>query len=607
MLYPTYYDRGTGHGPDRLCDDGGCFCMRHECDCDVCREVLNVPGLKVLMDSQEGEKTPKEKIVTAGRIEMHLHAALRKHITDYLTPDTDDHHDLITACKELRMGRSNNSTTVWVTNGALGVALEIARGWLNDGNNSRVVAAKTTLIRHELDYIPEDPRERRFEFKMPASIGRSISEQYWQLKDDPETLADLKACAWSSTGGTGRVRPEALRWLLKQAEAATRQDASAPQRAGRKFLETYGPVYAEALREITEFEAGNAEPKPSAVESAVEQTPELVWEWLHELTSGQQVWFGGDDQGGAAAPQLVTVKRSISHIHLSVGDTVVHAASLYSKAWWALADQGQKKPEEDEIQAPGPEPVRHWESVTVSSVSGRGYVYYGGPAKGPCDQGGPLVLVRWRRGSGGHNDLVDISTCEVLTTLHSNTRIWAASKANGGQVAKDPAEAEQPKHEPELEVSEPEWRNTELRELPYRLRGQKARILYGGRADRRNPQPTMQTRAGITYTGESRYEIYDLSTDEVLATVMLDSRLWWAPLPLVEELEGMGVLNALTAGPEQVPAVEDKQDRAEDEPQQGRPRSVGPVPENWVYMAENAITATARAWWARKVSDWCTE
>ncbi|MFJ5882686.1 hypothetical protein [Kitasatospora cineracea] len=488
------------------------------------------------MDSQEGEKTPKEKIVTAGRIEMHLHAALRKHITDYLTPDTDDHHDLITACKELRMGRSNNSTTVWVTNGALGVALDICRGWLNDSNGSRVMAAKSTLKRHELEHVPDDPSERRYEFTMAKSLAISVPQRLWFVEKDtdadPRILEDLKPLGWHS-GVTGRVRPASLRWLLAYAEAQLNQDHSAVKRAARKFIDTHGPIYAETLRQTTEFEAG-----------------------------------------GARTPEPVEVEKP--------------------------EDQEEPEAEENEDQAPAAEvegnpeaePGRRFESVLVTSISSR-YVYFGGLAKGPCDQGGPLVLVRWLPGTGGRNELVDMATYEVLATVHSNTRIWAA-KVDEGQAPEGPAEGEQDEQEPEANA--PEWRNTELRELPYKLRGQKTRILYGGRAGRRNPEPTMQVRAGINYTGESRYEVFDLSTDEVLATVMLDSRIWWAPLPLAEELEGLVPVE--DRGPEE----SREEPEAEQEPQ--RRREVGPVPENFLFMAENANTPEARAWWARKVANW---
>lgn len=55
VVYPTWYDRGDGHGPDRLCDEHGCpQCVGHNCACDVCTGRLKVPALRVLTDSREG-------------------------------------------------------------------------------------------------------------------------------------------------------------------------------------------------------------------------------------------------------------------------------------------------------------------------------------------------------------------------------------------------------------------------------------------------------------------------------------------------------------------------------------------------------------------------
>ncbi|MFF1908602.1 hypothetical protein [Kitasatospora sp. NPDC058218] len=57
-------------------------------------------------------------------------------------------------------------------------------------------------------------------------------------------------------------------------------------------------------------------------------------------------------------------------------------------------------------------------------------------------------------------------------------------------------------------------------------------------------------------------------------------------------------------GPEFPAAVE--HEHQEQEKDQAEPPAIprGPVPENFVFMAEHADTETARAWWARKVEQW---
>ncbi|WP_414167232.1 hypothetical protein ACMATS_06370 [Streptoverticillium reticulum] len=46
-------DPAHWHGPDKWCDDSSCFCMRHTCDCQVCKGTICAPGLYVLLDPHE--------------------------------------------------------------------------------------------------------------------------------------------------------------------------------------------------------------------------------------------------------------------------------------------------------------------------------------------------------------------------------------------------------------------------------------------------------------------------------------------------------------------------------------------------------------------------
>lgn len=110
--------------------------------------------------------------------------------------------------------------------------------------------------------------------------------------------------------------------------------------------------------------------------------------------------------------------------------------------------------------------------------------------------------------------------------------------------------------------------------LPSRGRSNKMRIWFGGRAGKRNPVPAQWRKVGISYTGDGQYELYDVETDEALMMCTLANQIHWAPID--------------SAG------VED--DHQEQDKPQGRE-----VPENIRYMAEEADTESARAYWTRLV------
>ncbi|MFJ9771838.1 hypothetical protein ACIRVF_11390 [Kitasatospora sp. NPDC101157] len=224
------------------------------------------------MDSQESD--PKENTKMIGGIEMHLPATLRKHVIRYLVPETDGQHDLITACKELQLGNTAHSVTVRVSNEALGAALDVCREWLDSDNGNKLMTAKTVLKRHELDYLPEDPRERRHEVKIPKSLGSYVSSQVTQgfLEDRPELLAELKACMNGDGSLSGRVTYGTLGWLLEVARSNAVHGAGAPQRAGKKFLDTYTEVYEKTGRLINGYLGTDDEGQaPAEVEAAEDQ------------------------------------------------------------------------------------------------------------------------------------------------------------------------------------------------------------------------------------------------------------------------------------------------------------------------------------------------
>ncbi|WP_143201150.1 hypothetical protein [Streptomyces uncialis] len=111
-----------------------------------------------------------------------------------------------------------------------------------------------------------------------------------------------------------------------------------------------------------------------------------------------------------------------------------------------------------------------------------------------------------------------------------------------------------------------EWRNSELRDIPGLGANNDGRIIhFGGRGGKRSKEPAEPvTRAGITYTGEGRYDIWDEDTREVLMTCALQSRIWWALAPSLPKANAEPVVEQ---------ASEAKQDDSDEAAGESRPPS----------------------------------
>ncbi|MEU4492637.1 hypothetical protein AB0F96_04040 [Streptomyces sp. NPDC023998] len=81
------------------------------------------------------------------------------------------------------------------------------------------------------------------------------------------------------------------------------------------------------------------------------------------------------------------------------------------------------------------------------------------------------------------------------------------------------------------------WTNSELRIIPgIRANNSDARIYFGGKGGKRSSEPHEPViLAGVTYTGEGKYEVYDADTGDVLLTCTLQSQIWWLPAPVGKE------------------------------------------------------------------------
>ncbi|MGK5496408.1 hypothetical protein [Streptomyces sp. URMC 125] len=122
------------------------------------------------------------------------------------------------------------------------------------------------------------------------------------------------------------------------------------------------------------------------------------------------------------------------------------------------AIRGRSLPEEgdqgDELKPEAP--AREWERRRMADLvdwsDRRRFFYYGGPAKGPANESGPLVSVKWSESKNGRNNLVDAETGAVVDVVHSMTYIWAAP-------AEEPegyTEPEHDEHQDQTEEDEPE-------------------------------------------------------------------------------------------------------------------------------------------------------
>lgn len=76
------------------------------------------------------------------------------------------------------------------------------------------------------------------------------------------------------------------------------------------------------------------------------------------------------------------------------------------------------------------------------------------------------------------------------------------------------------------------WTNAPLRDVPGVSAKSQKILLFGGKGGKRSTSPPEPARlAAVTYTGEGRYEVWDLDTQQALMEGTLSTRIWWAPAP----------------------------------------------------------------------------
>jgi hypothetical protein len=662
VVYPTWYDQGNGHGPDRLCDELGCFCMSHECDCDVCTGVIDVPALKILNDSHE----PEVEINMTDTIDVHLPAALRKWVTRTMGVETQDQQSLLDACKATGLGNSMKSTSVPLTNAALGVLIKQARKWVDSSNGNEVMAAKSVLGRHELDYEPQNLNEVRYGIKMPKSLSELIlpKARNWGSEGLGAEVGTqlLQNCSWSTTGMTGRVGHEALGWLLKEVNNLMYSHAGPVPRAADKFIQAYRPQHTEQAEKWTSPEA---EPKrlvviacggkKSDAPGKIPAEERYTGNYFQACRQASEVMDGATmvlsakygfiplteeienynvKMGGKDSVRLGFVRQQVKNLGLEDAKVTVLGGEQYVKAArqiWPDAEAplkggiGQQLKQlagmyegealEDD-QAQGDAQSREWQRKRMGDLvkwsDEPSYFYYGGSSKEEVNENGPLVYVSWRDSEKGKNKLIDAGTQELVEVVHSMSNVWAveAEKPELG----DEGQAQEPDPEPGQDKEDQdktplEYRSGPLRDipnLPSRGRTGPANITFGGKAGKRNPAPGKWVKAGITYTGEGKYDIYDLATRETILMATLATQVHWAPFIGKREFEEW---NKTHASDEKPAAVEEAQ--TDDEHQEPEEPTAGParyeVPENFLELAEEANTDAAKRYWKRRCEEYARE
>jgi hypothetical protein len=195
-------------------------------------------------------------------------------------PTSVGEKELLAACEEgdrtLKAKGMNTLNTIELNlpNAAIGAALDIARRWLDSDNGNNVMAGKS-MLKFELEYEPDDPREIRHAIKLPKSLAGNFMGQYsydpkTYLGEDDVIRLDLDCMSWTSAGASGRVRAATLGWFLGKMDGLKENPHPATSRAAKKFLDTYTEPYEQTRRLI----AGHLEIEDQAPE-LVDDEPEV--------------------------------------------------------------------------------------------------------------------------------------------------------------------------------------------------------------------------------------------------------------------------------------------------------------------------------------------
>jgi len=495
--------------------------------------------------------------------------------------------DLLDACrvgaKELESMEMNSLNTIalHLTNDAVGEALEIARGWLHDDNGNNVMAGKS-MLKFELEYEPEDPREKRHAIKMPKSLTGFFTGQYAyepkRHKGESETIReDMARMSWTSTGASGRVRAETLGWLLGEMARYQENPHPATARAAKKFITNFTEPYEQTQRLINGFLGADEEE---------DQAPDFT-EAIHGLGEVEAqtkrlvvIACGGKKSD---APGRIRAEERYTGNYFRA---CLMAAEVMDGPTMVISAKHGLIPLHEEI-----------ENYDVK-MGDKGSVRLG--------------TVRQQVEELGLQD-AKVTVLGGERYVKAARQIWpdaeAPLKGGIGQQLKQLAgiyngEAldDDERQDQEAEEARPERiYQTKLQEigyLPHRNQPKPRVIWFGGKAaGKANTEPGQWEKAEVIYTGEGKYAINRLGTSDELITCTGRSLIHWGPLENPDPEQKPEFVKQFENWDKPAPAL------AEVEVEPAGKSRLYEVPENWIELAEEGNTEAARRYWARRCEE----
>ncbi|WP_328377053.1 hypothetical protein OHB13_11925 [Streptomyces sp. NBC_00440] len=507
---------------------------------------------------------------------------IRRHVLKNVKPKTQGEGDLLDACREgaeeleAKGMNSLNTIDLHLTNDAVGSALDIARGWLDSDNGNNVMAGKS-MLKYELEYEPDDPREIRHAVKMPKSLSGHFSGQYGfdskqHARESKTVRSDLGNMSWTANGASGRVRAETLGWFLGKMDRLKENAHPATARAAKKFIATYTEPYQQTQRLINGY---------LVVDEGEDQAPDFM-EAIHGRDEAEQpkrlvvIACGGkksERPGRIPADERYTGNYFTA---CRLASDVMDGATMVLSAKYGLI------PLSEEI-----------ENYDVK-IGDKGSVRLGRvreQAKKLGLEGAKVTVLGGERYVRAARQIWPDAEAPLKGGIGQQLQQLAG--IYGGEALKDDEDLGQ---EPDQERPERVYQ-TKLQEigyLPHRNTPKPRLIWFGGKAGRFNPEPGRWTRAEVVYTGEGRYVINQLATGDELLSCSLRSLLHWGPLDSPDPGQK----------PAPAPVENGDQERREPEVKSVAAAQTYEVPENWLELAEEGNTPQARAYWTRRCEEY---
>ncbi|MET7984574.1 DUF6884 domain-containing protein [Streptomyces sp. NPDC005281] len=523
-------------------------------------------------------------------IALPVPGQIRRHVIKNLEPKTKGEWDLkaasIAGHKELVAQERNSLNTIdlHLTNDAVGVALDIARDWLDSDNGNNVMAGKS-MLKFELEFEPDDPREIRHEIKMPKSLAGHFAPKYGSpspYKDESEVIeTDMDRMRWVGSGGHGRVRAEALGFILAKMERLKENPHPATSRAAKKFITTYTEPYEKTQRLINGYlGTGEVEEQEPEILTADDfkaairgRGPELVEEPEAKPKRLVVIACGGKKSD---APGKIPAEDRYTGNYFQAcrqASEVMDGPTMILSAKYGLIPLTE---EIENYNVKMGQPGSVGLGVLSQQVERLGL----GDAKVTVLGGQDYVAfarLLW-------DDLEAPLKGGIGQQLKQLAGIY------GGDPVDEPDEHQEPEEKPAGPYPH-EWKSGSLRDipnLPGRYHAGSRVVWFGGKAGKANPQPSNWRRVAVCYTGEGRYDLIDVETSGVLMTCTLASKVHWAPGRSEREFDQWRKENR----PEDItPEVE----AAEKAPAGGYE-----VPENFLELAAEGNTDAAKAYWTRR-------